>query len=145
MLSNVELSYDSAGEGAEPGEGTIVTKHCPRSFETAIALHVRVTPTDARVYLDDELLSVGSYQGFIDRSLRFRALRVVLPGFIPWTEAFLPVCDTTIAVVLARQSRQSPPPPRPVKVVLHDPFDPDFAPESETPSSTDPLALTMFW
>jgi hypothetical protein len=145
MLSNAAVSEASAVESAEPGEETLSQKHCPQSFETAIALHVRVTPPDARVYLDDELISVGSYQGFIDRSMRFRVLRVVSSGFIPWTEAFLPVCDTTIAVVLARQSRHSPPPPKPVRVVLRDPFDPEFAPESEPPSSTDPFALTMIW
>ncbi|UQA59592.1 serine/threonine protein kinase [Polyangium aurulentum] len=93
---------------------------------TSVMLRVHVTPSHARLFMDDELLSVGPYVGRIPRDGRTRSLRVEAPQYASWSERVLASTDITIAVALAR--REPPPPPsskhiprmssRPVQVVL---------------------------
>jgi hypothetical protein len=113
------------------------------SPESTVVLCVQVTPPDARIYLDDMLISVGPHRGRIPCELRWRILRAVAPGYVPWAEVIMPVTDITVAVALGRKAQSSPPPPRPIRVVLRQPEEP--APDSTPPSSTDPLAVTVNW
>jgi hypothetical protein len=113
------------------------------SSDSTVLLCVQVRPPDARIYLDDVLIAVGPHRGRIPCELRWRVLRAVAPGYVPWAEVIMPVTDITVAVALGRKSESMPPPPRPIRVVLRQPEEP--APDSVPPSSIDPLANTINW
>jgi len=113
------------------------------SPDSTVLLCVQVKPADARIYLDDVLISDGPHRGRIPCELRWRVLRAVAPGYVPWAEVIMPVTDITVAVALGRKSQSLPPPPRPIRVVLRQVEEP--APESAPPSSIDPLAVTVGW
>ncbi len=126
-----------------PSTRTSLQPSTEASPDPTILLCVHVTPANARIYLDDTLLSVGPHRGRIPCELRWRVLRAVAPGHVPWGEVIMPVTDLTVAVALGRQTISSPPPPRPVRVVLRS--QEERAPDSAPPSSTDPLAVTIGW
>jgi serine/threonine-protein kinase len=113
---------------------------------TSVMLRVHVTPSHARLFMDDELLSVGPYVGRVPRDGRTRTLRVEAPQYASWSERVLASTDVTIAVALAR--REPPPPPsskhvprmssRPVQVVLRS--GPIAAPANTTAHTISPPA-----
>ncbi|TKD08929.1 hypothetical protein [Polyangium fumosum] len=113
------------------------------SPDSTVLLCVQVMPPDARIFLDDTLISVGPHRGRIPCELRWRVLRAVAPGYVSWAEVIMPVTDITVAVALGRKAQSTPPPPRPIRVVLRQPEEP--VPDSTPPSSTDPLAITVGW
>lgn len=142
-LANGRAPGGRDSEDDPPSTQPTTARSVEAPSESTVLLCVQVTPPDARVYLDDMLISVGPHRGRIPCELRWRILRAVAPGYVPWAEVIMPVTDITVAVALGRKAQSLPPPPRPIRVVLRQPEEP--APDSAPPSSTDPLAITVGW
>ena len=67
-----------------------------------VDLVVDVTPPDARVFLDDALLSTGKYAGKLPRDAKVYKLRVEAPGHTSRVELVAPTADVRLSVALEK-------------------------------------------
>ena len=85
----------------------------PRDAADAVKLVVRARPAEARVYLDDVLVSTGPFEGKVLKSDKPRTVRVEAEGHLPKEERVTLTADIVLSIDL--QKSESVRPVTPVK------------------------------
>ncbi len=111
---------DGPGASAAPGEAA--TSAAPSGASAAgpasesISLKVRVSPAEAKIFLDGVLLGAGSFEGRLPRSDKERVLRFEADGYESKEETLAPTADLITSLALERAEAAPPPsataPPR---------------------------------
>jgi len=89
----------------------------PPRIEEVLTLQIDVTPPDARVFLDDALLSTGSYKGNLPKDGRVYRLRIEATGYTSRVELLKASSNARLEISLeklvAANADQNPKPPLP--------------------------------
>ncbi|WP_438007767.1 serine/threonine-protein kinase [Sorangium sp. So ce321] len=80
----------------------------PASKQGEISLVVRVSPAEARLFLDGAPLSSGAYQGQLARDGREHVVRAEAPGFLAQEEKITANNDVVVRLALERDARAHP-------------------------------------
>lgn len=89
---------------AEPGPGA----RAPSAPES-VSLQVRVSPAEARIFLDGVLLGGGAYEGKVQRGEAERVLRVEAEGHRPKEEKVVLTSDLVMSVALEKIPTEAAP------------------------------------
>jgi serine/threonine-protein kinase len=79
----------------------------------AVKLVIRARPADARVYLDEVLISTGPFEGKVLRSDKYRLVRVEAEGYQPKEEEVVIGTDLVLSFDLEKAERPAPGKPGP--------------------------------
>ncbi|AUX19963.1 protein kinase [Sorangium cellulosum] len=109
-------SSSDTASGAHPAPAEPPAATSPHRGE--INLVVRVSPADARLFLDGAPLSTGAYQGRLARGERAHVLRAEAPGFLAREEKITASSDLVVSLALelapeaqpGKLARSAPPP-----------------------------------
>ncbi|APR74772.1 serine/threonine protein kinase [Minicystis rosea] len=119
----------------------------PRAPETAVAtaapddavkLTVRVTPSNAKIYLDGALLSAGPFEGKVVRSDKPRKLRAEAKSHTAREETVTLTGDVMVSLSLDKDTGAATPPPPPPPPGARAPATPP--PAAATPTPPAPVA-----
>ncbi|MGK4007733.1 serine/threonine-protein kinase [Sorangium sp. So ce1036] len=145
-------SSSDTASGAHPAPAE---PPAPSPQQGEINLVVRVSPADARLFLDGAPLSTGAYQGRLARGERAHVLRAEAPGFLAREEKIMASSDLVVSLALelapeaqpGKLTRSAPPPaarPTPVASSLPAVRPPSAAPSPpaarSTPVASSPAA-----
>jgi serine/threonine-protein kinase len=92
----------------------VVTALPPAPGQDAIKLIVRVTPASAKIFLDDALLSAGSFEGKVVKSDKPRKIRVESEHYLSKSETVELQGDVMLSLALEKDSGAAPATPPPV-------------------------------
>jgi len=73
-----------------------------------VDLTVRVSPTSARIFLDDTPIATGAYKGKLSNDGRGHRIRAEAPGFVPMEQSVTPTGALIISLALAREPASAP-------------------------------------
>ena len=91
-----------APDAASPREPTTAAAAAPAS--EVVKLTVKVTPANARIMLDDALLSVGPFEGKLVRGDKPRKLRAEATGYLTKEEVVTLTGDMMLSLALEREA-----------------------------------------
>jgi serine/threonine-protein kinase len=101
----------------------------PDGAQAAVKLSIRAKPAEARIYLDEVLISTGPFEGKVLRSDKYRLVRVEAEGYQPKEEEVVIGSDLVLSFDLQKADKRSPgkpgpggkwPPAAPTGKPLHD-------------------------
>ncbi|MEZ4297110.1 MAG: protein kinase [Polyangiaceae bacterium] len=96
----------------ESSQAAVAAAQAPQEpSSSTVALAVEVTPAEARVLLDDAVLSTGNYEGKLPRDGRVYKLRVEAPGYTSRVELVTPTKDVKLSIALEKDRTDTAPPP----------------------------------
>lgn len=93
---------ETAGATAEPAPG-----------QDAVKVTIRVSPPDAKIYLDGVLLSAGAFEGKLVKSAAPRKLRAEAPRHVAKEETVTLASDVMVSFALEKEAGKDAPPPAP--------------------------------
>jgi serine/threonine protein kinase len=76
----------------------------PAPGQAAVKLTIRVTPADAKIYLDDVLLSAGPFEDKVMKSDKVRKLRAEAPHYVSKEETVTLTSDMMLDLSLEREA-----------------------------------------
>ncbi|WP_437781327.1 serine/threonine-protein kinase [Sorangium sp. So ce1097] len=96
-----------------PAAAPAATEPSPKQAD-AIQLVVRVSPVDAKLFVDGAPVSIGAYEGRLSRDGRVHVVRAEAPGFLALEEKITASSDLHLSLVLESEPRAQPARPAPI-------------------------------
>jgi hypothetical protein len=107
-----ETTLDAGIVAAVPSAAELAIDAAAQSDEATVELRVLVTPTDAKLFLDDKELGVSPFQGTMRRDNAKHLLRVEASGHLSKTVDVSLDRASTVEVVLVKAAEHEPGPHR---------------------------------
>jgi serine/threonine-protein kinase len=136
-VASASAAPETAKQAAETATGAATpVVPAPAPGQEAVKLTIRVHPSNAKIFLDDVLLSAGPFEGKVLKSDKVRRIRAEAAHYVAKEESVSLSSDVMLGFALEREVPGAPPPP--VHVGRGRPVAPEPTSQAASPPTAAP-------